>query len=179
MTPKIEAIDGRRACGETAAFRARRVNTCRAGVQNTFEEERVKRHPVITVLISAALLLAGCQAARPAALSNEQVAQVADNILKAIDAGNYQDFTRDFSDHMKSVFSEAQFDQIRYTLQSTSGGFVSRSAMKLSNNSGYATYQITCKYEREEVTVTVVFKIGGVRVEGLFFDSPNLRRITR
>jgi len=27
--------------------------------------------------------------------------------------------------------------------------------------------------------VTVVFKIGGVRVEGLFFDSPNLRRITR
>ena len=41
----------------------------------------------------------------------------------------------------------------------------------LSNSGEYAVYRIRCQYELEDVMVTLIFKIDGTQVEGLFFDS--------
>jgi hypothetical protein len=64
---------------------------------------------------------------------------------------------------------------VRDLLQSASGKYVSTGKVSLSNNKGYAVYRIICKYEQEDVVVTIVFKVDGKQIEGLFFDSPNLR----
>ena len=77
------------------------------------------------------------------------------------------------------AFSEDKFTQLRDTLQSASGKYVSTGKVSLSNNQGYAVYRIICKYEQEDVVITVVFKIDGKQIEGLFFDSPNLRTATQ
>jgi hypothetical protein len=132
---------------------------------------------LLSVVLVTALFLAACQPPKTASLSNDQVVQVVDNTLNAITAGNYQAFTRDFSDEMKNTFTEAQFTSLVDLLGNASGKYVScaDSDPDISNNQGYAVYRLNCTFELERVMVTVTFKVDGDKVEGLFFDSTNLR----
>jgi hypothetical protein len=123
--------------------------------------------------------LSGCAAPKPAGLTDQQVAGMTENILKAIDANDYQKCTQDFSDKMKAAFTQAQFTQTRTMLQKASGSFVSVGTSSLSNNQGYAAYRFSSKYANETVYVTVTFLVGGKEVEGLFFDSANLRKVSQ
>ncbi len=144
----------------------------------------MKRSIPITIIcgmLLATLFLTGCQSSKPAALSNDQVVQVIKNTLSAINTGDFQSFTQDFSDTMKSTFTEAQFTSLAELLKKTSGNYVScaDAAPELSNSQGYAVYRLTCKYELESVIVTMTFKVDGDKVEGLFFDSTNLRKVSQ
>jgi hypothetical protein len=76
---------------------------------------------------------------------------------------------------MLDAFTEDQFTLLRDLLQSNSGNFVSTGKLSLSNKQEFALYRIICTYELEDVVVTIVFKVDGTQVDGLFFDSPNLR----
>jgi len=136
---------------------------------------KTKLFPILSILVTLTLLVSGCGTPDPAALSEDQVKAVTENILLAIDAGDYAAFTRDFSDEMVTAFPEAQFTQLAGMLHTASGNYVSVGELNLSNKQGYALYRIICKYEKEDVVVTVVIEIGGDKVDGLFFDSPNLR----
>ena len=123
--------------------------------------------------------LSGCLPAQKAGLSDQQVANVTENILKALDENNYQSFTHDFSAQMKSAFPQEKFSQLRTMLYNASGNFIYMDAPSLSNNQGYAIYRFPTKYDNESVTVTITFVIGGQEVEGLFFDSANLRKVSQ
>lgn len=137
---------------------------------------KTKLFSVLSILLALTLLVSGCGSPDPANLTDEQVTAVAQNILTAVEAGDYPAFTRDFSDEMLAAFPEDQFTQLRTTLQTASGEFVSTGDLSLSNKQGYALYRFICKYELEDVVVTVVIKVGGTQVDGLFFDSTNLRK---
>lgn len=128
-----------------------------------------------SLLLLSALWLSGCRA-EPAALSDEEVRQVTEQALTALSAADPQAFVNDFSDDMRALFlEEAQFTALREMLQETSGGFVSCGDPSLANRGKYALYRLRCRFEKEDVMVTVVFQVGGSQVEGLYFDSPNLR----
>lgn len=136
------------------------------------------------LLVSALLVvmlagLSGCLPAQKAGLSNQQVASLTENILKALDQNNYPAFTHDFSPQMKSAFTQAKFSQLRSLLYNASGNFIYMNEPSLSNNQGYAIYRFPSKYANETVTVTITFVIGGQEVEGLFFDSANLRKVSQ
>jgi hypothetical protein len=123
----------------------------------------------------------GCQPPKPATLSNDQVFQVVDNMLKAIDAGDHQSFSQDFSNEMKNAFTEAQFTSLADMLKNASGNYVScsKSDPDISNSQGYAVYRLNCTYDLESVMVTVTFKVDGDQIEGLIFDSTNLREASQ
>jgi hypothetical protein len=128
------------------------------------------------LLFSLVLLAAsGCSTPKAAGLSNKQVSAVAENILQALNASDHAKFVQDFSDNLKGAFPEAQFIQLRDLLQNASGNFVSLGSPSLSNGQGYALYRFPCQFERETVLMTITFLIGGQKVEGIFFDSDNLR----
>jgi hypothetical protein len=133
------------------------------------------------ITISTLLLLAGCGPAKPSALSNEQVVSLTSEVLTALDTADYDLFTSQFSPDMLTAFPEADFEDLRNLLQTNSGGFVACSDEEpgLSNNKGYAIYRLICTYDLEDVAVTIVFKVDGSQVEGLFFDSPNLRAVSK
>lgn len=134
------------------------------------------RYPfVASLLLVLSILAVGCGPASPADLSNDEVIAVTKNVLTALDAGDYAAFSRDFSDEMRKALPEEQFNELRDTLHKFSGKFVSAGELKLSNKNDFAIYRIICKYEHEDVVVTIVFYIGGNLVEGLFFDSSFLR----
>ena len=140
---------------------------------------KTKLYPVVSLLIALSILATGCTAPKPAALTDEEVLAITENTLTALDANDYASFSRDFSPDMLAAFSETQFTQLRDMLQSTSGKYISTGKLSLSNNQDYAVYRIICTYEQEDVVVTVVFKVDGTQVEGLFFDSPNLRTVSQ
>ena len=129
------------------------------------------------ILLLAAL--SGCLTNQKAGLSDQQVASVTENILKALDQNNYPAFTHDLSPQMKSAFPLDKFNQLRTMLSGASGNFFYSNAPSLSNSQGYAVYRFPCKYSNETVTVTVSFVIGGQEVEGLWFDSANLRKVSQ
>ncbi len=128
----------------------------------------------LSLLILA--LTSGCGAApEPAGLTDEQLMATADNVLKAVDAGNFEQFSQDLSDQMKSVFTQEQFNSLRTLLLNASGHYLSIEKPTLTNNQGYAVYRFPATYENETVYVTLTFLIDGSKVEGFFLDSPNLR----
>ena len=132
----------------------------------------------LSSLILVILVTSGCAAPKPASLTNQQVASTTENILKAIDANDYQGFIQDFSQTMISAFTQAKFDSMRAMLQKASGNYTSLGAPSLSDNQGYAVYRFPAKYTGETVYVTITFLVGGQKVEGLFFDSTNLRKVS-
>ncbi len=130
-----------------------------------------------TASLTLALLLAACGPARPAALSNDQVTAGIVNILTALDAGDYASFSTDFSPTLKAALPETQFTALMTLINNTSGKVVScGTSPQLSNSQAYAVYRLSCKFELEPVIVTVSIKTGGTQVEGLYFDSTNLRK---
>jgi hypothetical protein len=133
---------------------------------------------LLILTIVAALLLTSCQPAEPAALSNDQVIQVVENLLTGINQGDYVRFSQDFSNEMKTGFTRDMFTSLVDLLKNASGNYVSctGAAPELSNNQGYAVYRLICTFEKESVVVTLTFKTDGDKVEGLFFDSTNLRK---
>ena len=134
---------------------------------------------VISLLVVLSILATGCSPSEPAGLTNDEISTLTQNILTAIDTGDYPTFTLDFSSEMLTGFPEDQFTQLRDLLHSASGNFVSVGELSLSNKQEFALYRIICKYALEDVVVTIVFKIDGKQVEGLFFDSPNLRSASK
>jgi hypothetical protein len=130
----------------------------------------------LSALILVFLVTSGCSAPKPAGLTDQQLARLTENTLKAIDANNYQEFSRDFSDKMSSAFTKAQFDSLRALLKKASGSYVSLGAPSLTNNQGYAAYWFPARYTYETVYVTITFLVGGQKIEGLWFDSINLRK---
>ena len=135
--------------------------------------------PALSTLILVLLMTSGCSTPKPAGLTDQQITRVTENTLKAIDAKDFQKFTQDFSDKMNSVFTKAQFDNLCELLQAASGSYVSLGTPSLTNNQGYAVYRFPAKYVTETVTVTITFLVGGEKIEGLFFDSVNLRKASQ
>ncbi len=136
---------------------------------------------LVAFLIGMTFLLTGCQPAKPAALSDEQVIQEVTQFLRAAQTGDYQTAVNDFSDTMKSAYSEDQFNHLRQLLERASGQFnyCSNEKPSLTNSQGFATYHLTCKFSLEDVAVTISFKIGGTRIEGLYFTSTGLLKLTK
>ena len=133
----------------------------------------------LMALACVMILASGCSAPKPAGLTDDQVASVTENTLKALEANDFKAFTQDYSDQMNKVFSQEQFTKLQGMVQSASGKYVSLGKPTLSNNQGYAVYRFPAKYENETVYVTITFLVGGQKIEGEFFDSVNLRKLSQ
>jgi hypothetical protein len=134
---------------------------------------------ILILILVATIFLTGCQAAQRSSLTDDQVVQAIDNILKAINSADYLGFSKDFSSDLKTAIPEEEFIGLVVVLQRASGKYVScpAAAPDLSNTEGFAVYRLNCKFDLENVIVQLTYKIGGSQVEGLFFDSTNLRNV--
>jgi len=139
---------------------------------------KTKRTPILLVL-AILVLLSACAYPEPAGLTDEQLTAVAENILKAVDAGDFGQFSQDLSDQMKAAFTEDQFNSLVSMLHTASGHFVTVDKPTLTNNQGYSLYRFPATYDNETVYVTLTFLTGGQKVEGFFLDSTNLRELPK
>lgn len=103
-----------------------------------------------------------------------------ENLLLAIENGNYTEFSRDFDDAMRNALNLASFQQLRSQFDSKIGHYVggSKAFIRGERTGGYTIAYYMANYTNEPagVTVKVVFTSGNgpAKITGLWFSSPKL-----
>jgi len=104
---------------------------------------------------------------------------IAENLLNALKEGDYGNFIKDMGDVMRQALDEEAFTQLKGTLDSKIGEYVSASygAAEMKDNLITVTYKARFTGETSDVVVRIVFQeTGGVqKITGPWFDSPKLR----
>ena len=105
---------------------------------------------------------------------------VTENILVAMNEGDYAIYSEDFDQTMKNAMTEAVFDETNTVIRSKIGDYVSKEFWKAESKDQYTIVYYRAKFTDEpaDVTVRVVFQEinGEMKVSGLWFDSPELRK---
>lgn len=105
---------------------------------------------------------------------------VTENILVAMNEGDYAIYSEDFDQTMKNAMTEAVFDETNTVIRSKIGDYVSKEFWKAESKDQYTIVYYKAKFTDEpaDVTVRVVFQEinGEMKVSGLWFDSPELRK---
>jgi precorrin-2 methylase len=105
---------------------------------------------------------------------------ITENILMAINTGDYVKYSEHFDDTMKSALPEATFQQANAIIKAKIGEYVSKEFWKIETQNQYTIVYYKARFTQEsgDVTVQVVFhEVSGQNlVSGLWLDSPNLRK---
>lgn len=103
-----------------------------------------------------------------------------ENLLLALESGNYTEFSRDFDSAMRNALNLANFQQLQSQLDSKVGHYVpgSKAFIKGERTGNFviAYYKANYTNEPSGVTVKVVFasENGAMKITGLWFSSPKL-----
>jgi hypothetical protein len=136
---------------------------------------------IAIVVLTGVVLLAGCLSRNQVDI--EQVHTYADpiteNILVAMNEGNYTKYSEHFDATMKNALPEPVFRENNALIQSKIGTYISKEYWKVESKNQYTTvyYKATFTQEPDDVIVKVVFQeiAGETKVSGLWLDSPKLR----
>jgi hypothetical protein len=148
-----------------------------------FHRMNVPLLPLLVALILA-VSVSGC-IGQETVLSGEEAAEVlayaepvTENLLDALNEGNYTAYSRDFSTEMKEAIDEAAFEQNREFIISRIGLYEARGNPVVTEAGDYVAVTYQAKFEREDgVVLRFVFKEDDPthRLHGLWFNSPMLR----
>ena len=135
----------------------------------------------IILVITIALVMPACSATTPI---NTPVVQAAvgplvGNILTSLDNNQYTVFARDFNQTMKNTINQTAFKKLYSLMQTDVGDYQSDLFFSAANKGSAVTVIYFAKYSKEPAGVSVTLTVqpvnGAYEVQGLVFDSPNLR----
>lgn len=151
---------------------------------------KLRFNPVTILLASmAVLLMASCSVVKaplmsPDVLPTQERDQVlvyaqpaSENLLAGLIARDYLQFSRDFTEDMRTGMNESSFKDLLDMLDSKVGAFQSSSPVTVLKDDNYTTvvYRLTFT-KSNEVAMRVVFDNAEPHpISGLWFDSPELR----
>ncbi len=104
---------------------------------------------------------------------------ITENMLSGFNAGNYETYSRDFDEMMKSSLNSAVFKQTRDMIVGTIGKYKSRTLETVLKKDRFIIVIYKGDFEKEsDVAVKVVFAnyLDRHHISGLWFDSPKLRQ---
>jgi hypothetical protein len=105
---------------------------------------------------------------------------ITEDILMAMNTGDYAKYSEHFDDTMKSALPEAVFRQTNDTIKTKIGEYVSKEFWKIETQNQYTIVFYKARFTQEsgDVIVQVAFQevSGQNLVSGLWLDSPNLRQ---
>ncbi|MGC1122558.1 MAG: DUF3887 domain-containing protein [Candidatus Methanofastidiosia archaeon] len=140
---------------------------------------RKTKKACIIWIVLAGLLATGCIGQKPETpLEGEEpeiwstiARPMAENILTSIETGDYQSFIKDFSEQMVKEMPEKNFLELKEKLNSQVGSYQSLSNLKVTEQGDYIIVYFTAHYEKEDMTVKLVYKKDDSthKVQGLWF----------
>jgi major membrane immunogen (membrane-anchored lipoprotein) len=134
---------------------------------------------VAVLLFVAALIGCGQSKSTESLAEPEYAGAIAENILQALNTGDYAAYSQHFDEAMKKAMPEAAFRDTAAFIQQKIGDYVSKEFDRTETDDIYTAVIYRSKFSEEPgvVTVKVVFLETGdnVFVSGLWFDSPKLR----
>jgi hypothetical protein len=95
-----------------------------------------------------------------------------ENALTAFNAGDYNSYTRDWSDTMKAAIKEKDFLAVRAQISDQVGRFVEITELKLvpGQNPGIVRWVATARFERSPAVFWIAFPADGTKIEGARFE---------
>ncbi len=142
---------------------------------------------VIATLLLAVAFISSCTPSnaepqvKPLTTAEVQVFAdpMAENMLSAMNTGNYTAFTRDFTESLKDNLSETNFETANSARVQTVGTYVSKEFWQYTQKNEKITvgYRATFTDEPSGVTLTLYLKnvAGAWHVDGYKYDSPLMR----
>jgi hypothetical protein len=99
--------------------------------------------------------------------------QKTDNLLAAMNAGDYAAFSQDFDQQMLDAMTETQFEALKTERNATLGAYVSRRVNRVAQTGDFYAVFYDAKFEKEDaIAMRVVFRIAEPnQVSGLWFDK--------
>ncbi len=142
---------------------------------------------IIIVLAGIGIYFLGKNAGRNEFLPEEkelpentsQIDAMAENILQSINNNDYLNFVKDFSSNLKLIMNEQTFQETKNLLNQTSGVYVSKKKPGLYTYQGLDLYSYPCVFEKEQVTLSIYLDPDSILIEGITFDSENLREVAQ
>ena len=105
---------------------------------------------------------------------------ITEEILTAMNRGDYTQFSEHFDRPMRDALPEANFIELRDVIKPLIGDYVSKEFWKVEEQEEHTIVRYNTKYTEEtaDVIVTVSFQEieGQIYVSGVWFDSPKLRK---
>lgn len=105
---------------------------------------------------------------------------IVENILEAVNEDDYEKYSADFNDTMKDALTKDVFISQNKIVKNKIGSYVSKDFGMAQREKDYIVVLYKAKFTKEpkDVIVKIVYENnnGNIKVAGLFFDSPNLRK---
>lgn len=137
---------------------------------------------ILSVSLLLSLFLCGCIAVSKEEVGYEAPPVLVDSITNALLMGlndsDYNKSSQDFSPVLKQYLNETAFLSLRDVILNSSGYYISNSFAFSVVSQGYVGYFYNATFSEELVSVIVSFKVNSSLVEGVYFDSPNLRALS-
>jgi hypothetical protein len=135
---------------------------------------------VLTITVAILAILALVSSSCSPGPEPDYAGAIAENILQAMNTGDYPRYSTNFDEAMKIAMPEAVFQQTNTVISGKIGTYVSKQYAKTQVKGPYTTVYYKAKFTGEtgDVTVKVVFQqiAGKPYVSGLWMDSPKLRK---
>ena len=104
---------------------------------------------------------------------------IAEDILVALDTGDYPLFMEHMDDTMTEIHDESVFNELSSWVLTTIGNYTSKEYWKADNAQGFLQVYYMADYSGEPAGVVVLIVLTGTgedaEVSGLWFDSPKIR----
>ena len=137
---------------------------------------------MISAVLMLMIVLVGC-----GGLSESDVSYagpMVDNVIGGLADRDYDMFSRDFSDTLKSALTEENFDTFADLLDEKIGSYESKNFGGASPTTQddvdmtVVVYKAKFSKETSNVLITVKFsgESGDETIEGIYFNSPNLQK---
>jgi hypothetical protein len=135
----------------------------------------------IILVITLALAMPACSATTPinTAVVQAAVAPLVKNILTSLNNNEYTGFAKDFNPTMKNTINQTAFIKLYSLMQREVGDYQSDLFFSAAKKGSAVTVVYFAQYSKEPAGVSVTLTMqpvsGAYEVQGLVFDSPNLR----
>lgn len=127
------------------------------------------------ILIAIMLLMYGCSQNESAQGGNSLADEKAESILDGLNKADYTMFSSDFAGNIKQSMDEEYFSRLSSFVKENSGGYISKALAFSKEEQGLKVFGYDCQFSKESVLMTVSFSADLSKVEGLYFDSENMR----
>jgi hypothetical protein len=126
------------------------------------------------ILLVASLAIAACSGVRadgPGAVDEARATEIAAQALEAFNAGDYDGWSRDWSNAMKEAIGVDAFLAWRAAAMEQLGRYVSLgAATRTSRTPGTYRWTFTVRFEKGEAPLGFAFAGDGQQVEGVFAE---------
>jgi hypothetical protein len=144
----------------------------------------VKIVMMMAIALITGTLLPGCGSKSLSEADVNYAGPILENVLTGMKEDNYADFSKDFSDQMKAALTQENFKTFKTSFDSKIGDYESKTfsgaTTTSKDNKTYTIVVYKAKYSKEsadvQITITFSDNNGKKIIEGLVFNSPNLKK---